>query len=137
MPGAKTFGAVINARKNQPRDNERLVFNRGKIGGKISPMSCSSSSFVRRTLALSLLIQALSTAVRGEERESPPCDAPHPRAVAAAKLALASAAEYRRQKDCFSCHHQALPLWTAAAVAARGEKMDAEEIAEIDRMSAA
>lgn len=42
------------------------------------------------------------------------------------KLLQASAAEYTRQRDCFSCHHQALPSMALALAHQHGWKIDRE-----------
>src|SRR5690348_9107039 len=40
-----------------------------------------------------------------------------------------SAAEYARQRTCFSCHHQALPLLALSRARGRGYRVDAELLA--------
>ena len=45
------------------------------------------------------------------------------------KLLQASAAEYTRQRDCFSCHHQALPAMALALADRHGWQVERDEIA--------
>jgi len=45
-----------------------------------------------------------------------------------------STAEYRRQRSCFSCHHQTLPILTIAAAKTRGYEIDEEDLqAQLER----
>lgn len=66
---------------------------------------------------------------------SPPSkdDAPKPEAVRAAvekalPLIVKSTAEYPKHRDCFSCHHQAVPVLALATARDRGFTVDAEAI---------
>ncbi|MBW3543154.1 MAG: hypothetical protein KY476_23090, partial [Planctomycetes bacterium] len=48
-------------------------------------------------------------------------------------LIEASAAEYTRMRDCFSCHHQALPAVAVASARVAGRESDAEaSAAQVD-----
>jgi len=66
---------------------------------------------------------------------SPPTDndSPQPKAVRAAvrkalPLILKSTEEYPKSRDCFSCHHQAVPVLALATAKQRGFAIDAEAI---------
>lgn len=94
------------------------------------------------TMTGPLLIAASLSAILAAD------DLPRPEAVREAvgralPLILKSTAEYPESRDCFSCHHQAMPVLALATARARGFAVEAEairgpvELTEADLLGAA
>lgn len=85
---------------------------------------------------LAALLFATPPAYAGPAAATAPIEAPRPgapdlRSAIRVSLSLieASAAEYRSQRQCFSCHHQALPVLTLVEARDRGFAIDEANLA--------
>ncbi|HEX6985798.1 MAG TPA: hypothetical protein VF170_10485, partial [Planctomycetaceae bacterium] len=100
------------------------------------------------TPAALALLAAANAASTGPPRidAASPAEAAKPQAVRVTPDAIRSAvvrsvaliessgAEYRRRRECFSCHHQALPVLTLVEARRRGFSVDEENLAaQLDR----
>ncbi len=62
-----------------------------------------------------LIVAACSAAFPADDRDSPKSEAVHAAVEKALPLILKSTAEYPDSRDCFSCHHQAVPVLALTA----------------------
>ncbi|MEX2561557.1 MAG: hypothetical protein WD403_16655, partial [Pirellulales bacterium] len=76
-----------------------------------------------RVLLAADLIHPCTMAARGDE-PAPAEAAAGPAIARSLALLAASAQEYTRQRDCFSCHHQTLPVMALALAGAHGLETD-------------
>ncbi|MGN6544634.1 MAG: hypothetical protein ACTHK7_06275, partial [Aureliella sp.] len=90
-----------------------------------------------RALACAITVLTGATAVRAAD---PASDTPiagdelREHVGRALRLIEKSSAEYLRQRECFSCHHQALPILTFIEARNRGLSVDGENLArQVDR----
>ena len=81
--------------------------------------------------AIAALFVALLTAATQAPADTPALRPESLKSAIAKSLALIeqSTAEYRKQRTCFSCHHQAAPLLTLAEAKGRGFEIDEENFA--------
>jgi squalene cyclase len=75
-----------------------------------------------------LLIVASLSAISPMDDESPKPQVVRAAVEKAIPLILKSTAEYPESRDCFSCHHQAVPVLALATAKARGFAVDSEAI---------
>lgn len=95
-------------------------------------------------LLAAALFYAAAWSHAGATASAAPVEAPRPEAtdlrpVISRSLSLieASAGEYRRQRQCFSCHHQALPVLTLVEARSRGFTIDEAGLtAQLDHTAA-
>lgn len=77
-----------------------------------------------------LILVACSSALPAEDRESPKPEAIRAAVEKALPLILKSTAEYPENRDCFSCHHQAVPVLALLSAKERGFAVAAEAIGD-------
>lgn len=77
-----------------------------------------------------LIILGCSTALPADDLESPKLAAVRAAAERALPLILKSTATYPESRDCFSCHHQAVPVLALASAKERGFAVTAEAIGD-------
>ncbi|HEU5119198.1 MAG TPA: prenyltransferase/squalene oxidase repeat-containing protein [Isosphaeraceae bacterium] len=82
------------------------------------------------TATLPILVVCLST-LPGDTREAPRPEAVRGAVERALPRILTSTAQYPTSRDCFSCHHQAIPILALSTARERGFDVSEEEIAEI------
>jgi len=75
-----------------------------------------------------LILLATSAALPGDEPESPKPEAVRLAVRKALPLILKSVGEYPEHRDCFSCHHQAVPVLALSTARARGFAIPPEAI---------
>jgi squalene cyclase len=81
-------------------------------------------------MATILIMVACSLAFPAEDPDSPKPEAIHAAVEKALPLILKSTAEYPESRDCFSCHHQAVPVLALSAAKERGFTVPAEAIGD-------
>ena len=75
-----------------------------------------------------LIILACSSAFPADDPDSPKPEAVHAAVEKALPLILKSTGEYPKSRDCFSCHHQAVPVLALATAKGRGFAVPPEAI---------
>jgi hypothetical protein len=80
--------------------------------------------------ATTLILLACSSALRADAPESPKPEAVRAAVERALPLILKSTAEYPEIRDCFSCHHQAVPVLAFATAKERGFAIPVDVINE-------
>jgi hypothetical protein len=75
-----------------------------------------------------LILVACSSAFPAEDRDSPKPEAIRAAVEKALPLILKSTAEYPESRDCFSCHHQAVPVLALSSAKERGFAVPPEAI---------
>ncbi len=82
------------------------------------------------TATIPILVACLSVPP-GDASEAPRPEAVRRAVERALPLILTSTAQYPMSRDCFSCHHQAIPILALSTARERGFDVSEEEIAEI------
>jgi hypothetical protein len=80
--------------------------------------------------ALFLIIVASLSALLADDHDLPKPDAVHAAVEKALPLILKSTAEYPERRDCFSCHHQAVPVLALSTAKERGFVIPADAISD-------